>query len=98
MQGAKRKSTHGWMLLLGVGDGIALVYHLELRGDVLYDIDVADARLIPRATASVIAFNEEYLSMLIGNERHHSIDRRLSDRSRNDDVPITIIGLYSVID
>ena len=23
MQGAKRKSTHGWMLLLGVGDGIA---------------------------------------------------------------------------
>ena len=24
MQGAKRKSTHGWMLLLGVGDGIAL--------------------------------------------------------------------------
>ena len=23
MQGAKRKSTNGWMLLLGVGDGIA---------------------------------------------------------------------------
>ena len=26
MQGAKRKSTHGWMLLLGVGDGIARLF------------------------------------------------------------------------
>ena len=44
MQGAKRKSTHGWMLLLGVGDGIALqiLYKLQL----LAVSDVDDARVL----------------------------------------------------
>ena len=29
MQGAKRKSTHGWMLLLGVGDGYRFLSVME---------------------------------------------------------------------
>ena len=42
MQGAKRKSTHGWMLLLGVGDGIALlVGFLVKQGCLEYFLAVA---------------------------------------------------------